>query len=196
MAGKWRQWRKLTRHSSFLQRRNSARHWQSRSSSVSGFKASPPYATRLTPSPTVHTTLGPLRLPPNDFPALLFASSPSTIPMTPSPPPTVRHDVPNIPGAFLLADLLTLAECRAIIGHAESVGFAPDRPVGDQASVLAHNLYWLADRPFLETMYERFLHLVPQVISGGKATGLNARFRVYRYVSAASAIESHGDAGD
>lgn len=93
--------------------------------------------------------------------------------------------MPNIPGAFLLADLFSLDECRAIIGSAEAVGFAPDKPVGDQASVLAHNLYWLADGDFLNTLYTRFLHLVPQEIGGGKVTGLNARFRVYRYVPGA-----------
>lgn len=132
----------------------------------------------------VHTTPGPQRLPPNDHPALLFASAPSTIPLSPTPPtPTLRHDVPHIPGAFLLSDLLSLAECRAIIGAAEAVGFAPDKPTGEQASVLAHNLYWLADEDFLGRLYERFLHLVPQEVGGGRVTGLNARFRVYRYVA-------------
>lgn len=39
------------------------------------------------------------------------------------------------------------------------------------------NLYWLADRPFLDTFCARFLHLCPQVIDGGEVTGINARFR-------------------
>lgn len=104
--------------------------------------------------------------------------------------------VPRVPGAFLLTDVLSISECRSILASAEAVGFVPDQPVGDQgASVLAHvrliplictspvlrfiaqNLYWLADESFLSTFCSRFLHLVPQVLNGGKVTGLNARFR-------------------
>ncbi|ORY83589.1 hypothetical protein BCR35DRAFT_303477 [Leucosporidium creatinivorum] len=136
----------------------------------------------------LQTTPGPDRLPPNHHPALLFSSSPGTIPLSPIPStPVKRIEVPHVPGAFLLTDVLSREECRSILAHAEAVGFKPDQPVGDEggASVLAHNLYWLADRTFLDTFCSRFLHLVPQVIDGGKVTGINARFRVYRYVPGA-----------
>lgn len=90
-----------------------------------------------------------------------------------------RLEVPHVPGAFLLTDILTQAECRAILGAAEAVGFRPDQPAGEKegASVLAHNLYWLADPGFIKTFTDRFLHLVPQSIDGGEVTGINARFR-------------------
>ncbi|GAA6009687.1 uncharacterized protein JCM10292_003891 [Rhodotorula paludigena] len=127
------------------------------------------------------------RLPPNLHPALLFASSPAAIPLASSHPLTVmRHEVPHVPGAFLLTDVLSSDECRSILAHAEAVGFRPDQPIGEEgASVLAHNLYWLADKPFLETFCARFLHLCPQRIDGKQVRGINARFRVYRYVPGA-----------
>ncbi|GAA6021933.1 hypothetical protein JCM10207_002604 [Rhodosporidiobolus poonsookiae] len=132
-------------------------------------------------------TPGPERLPPNQFPALLFTSKPGSIPLDPAPAqPVTRVEHPYIPGCFMLTDLLSQAECESILAHAEAVGFRPDKPVGeDQASILAHNVYWLADEPFLETLYKRFLHIVPQMVDGGQVRGLNARFRVYRYVPGA-----------
>ncbi|GAA6039419.1 hypothetical protein JCM8097_002848 [Rhodosporidiobolus ruineniae] len=135
----------------------------------------------------LHETPAADRLPPNLHPALLFTSKPGSIPLLPSlPKPVIRVEAPYVPGAFMLEDLLTQDECRSIIAHAEAVGFKPDHPLGEeQASVLAHNLYWLADRTFLDTFCARFLHLCPQTIDGGRVTGINARFRVYRYVPGA-----------
>ncbi|GAA5846791.1 hypothetical protein JCM11251_006158, partial [Rhodosporidiobolus azoricus] len=137
----------------------------------------------------LHTVPAAERLPPNRHPALLFTNSPGSIPLSPSPStPVKRIEVPHVPGAFMLADVLSKDECQSILAHAEAVGFKPDEPVGEtgqMASVLAHNLYWLADRTFLDTFCSRFLHLCPQVIGGGKVTGINARFRVYRYVPGA-----------
>lgn len=78
----------------------------------------------------------------------------------------------------MLTDVLSSTECREILSSAESVGFHPDQPIADRsASVLAHNLYWLADDTFLERFVKRFLHLVPQEIHGGKVKGINPRFR-------------------
>lgn len=126
----------------------------------------------------LHTVAGPERLPPNLHPALLFSSAPDAISLSPTTPtPVQRFDVPHVPGAFLLTDVLSPAECRSILAHAESVGFRPDQPIDGDQSVLAHNLYWLADRPFLDTFCGRFLHLCPQLIDGKRVRGINARFR-------------------
>lgn len=43
--------------------------------------------------------------------------------------------------------------------------------------IRAQNLYWLADKEFLSTIWGRISHLLPQEVSGGKLAGLNARFR-------------------
>ena len=143
----------------------------------------------------VSNTPGPLRLPPNLHPALLYASSPSIIPLDTVAAPVTRHEVPNVPGAFMLDSIFSAEECRQIVGAAEAVGFAPDKPVGEgSGSILAHvrrfrccfvrelmnfeqNLYWLADDALMSTLWNRISALLPQEIAGGKVTGLNARFR-------------------
>ncbi|BGP51913.1 hypothetical protein JCM10450v2_007873 [Rhodotorula kratochvilovae] len=115
----------------------------------------------------LHTVPAAERLPPNLHPALLFASAPGAIPLSPAPAtPVKRCEVPHVPGAFLLTDVLSQDECRSILAHAEAVEFRPDQPIDGDQSVLAHNLYWLADKPFLETFCARFLHLCPQLIDG------------------------------
>ncbi|BGP57110.1 hypothetical protein JCM8202_000552 [Rhodotorula sphaerocarpa] len=134
----------------------------------------------------LHTVPASERQPPNHHPALLFASKPNAIPLASTPATAVqRFDVPHVPGAFLLTDVLSQDECQSILAHAEAVGFHPDQPVDGDQSVLAHNLYWLADVPFLNTFCERFLHLCPRLIDGRRVRGINARFRVYRYVPGA-----------
>lgn len=126
----------------------------------------------------LHTVPASERQPPNHHPALLFASKPNAIPLASTPATAVqRFDVPHVPGAFLLTDVLSQDECQSILAHAEAVGFHPDQPVDGDQSVLAHNLYWLADVPFLNTFCERFLHLCPQLIDGRRVRGINARFR-------------------
>ncbi|GAA5875068.1 hypothetical protein JCM3774_003419 [Rhodotorula dairenensis] len=134
----------------------------------------------------LHTVPAAERQPPNHHPALLFASAPGAIPLAAAhPTPVQRFEVPHVPGAFLLTDVLSPDECRSILAHAEAVGFRPDQPIEGDQSVLAHNLYWLADLPFLDTFCQRFLHLCPQLIEGKRVRGINARFRVYRYVPGA-----------
>ncbi|GAA5824990.1 hypothetical protein JCM3770_001825 [Rhodotorula araucariae] len=134
----------------------------------------------------LHTVPAAERLPPNLHPALLFASAPGAIPLAPTPTtPVQRFEVPHVPGAFLLTDVLSQDECRSILAHAEAVEFRPDQPIEGDQSVLAHNLYWLADKPFLDAFCARFLHLCPQLIDGKRVRGINARFRVYRYVPGA-----------
>lgn len=126
----------------------------------------------------LHTVPASERQPPNYHPALLFASAPNAIPLAPAPPiPVQRFDVPHVPGAFLLTDVLSPDECRSILAHAEAVGFRPDQPIEGDQSVLAHNLYWLADLPFLDTFCKRFLHLCPPLMDGRPVRGINARFR-------------------
>lgn len=56
--------------------------------------------------------------------------------------------MPNVPGAFLLSDVLSLEECRGIIARAEAVGFGGDKPVVTKnaaagESILAHVCLYL-----------------------------------------------------
>ncbi|KAK9721878.1 hypothetical protein K7432_003107 [Basidiobolus ranarum] len=140
-------------------------------------------------------TKGPLRKTPNLHDFTLYHSKPGTIQLTyadqPEQQPAVeRIDVPHVPGAFLLKDVLTLSECKQIISAAESVGFTPDMPIvgtaSESISVLAHNFFWLADTPFLDHIFDRCkAHFPTSVGDGELAVGLNSRWRVYRYVPGA-----------
>ncbi|KAJ3285449.1 hypothetical protein HK104_009475 [Borealophlyctis nickersoniae] len=133
---------------------------------------------------------GPDRRPINKYDATLYMSSPNTIDMSPSSSTSVsRIDVPNIPGCFFLKDVLTPSECNQILTAAESMGFTPDEPVSgaaaSQVSILAHNFFWLADSSLLDTIYSRVQPHLPPELGGGAVAGLNARWRVYRYVPGA-----------
>lgn len=136
----------------------------------------------------LQTTPGPERRPPNKHPAVIYFSPPNTFPLLPSSArarqPT-RHELPGVPGAFIINDALEVAECESLVKAAEAVGLIPDEPIAGSAaqlsSVLAHNLIWLADSTFITTLYERLVHLLPQTVHGGAVKGINSRFRLYRY---------------
>ncbi|CAN8101063.1 unnamed protein product [Discula destructiva] len=135
------------------------------------------------------TTPGLERKPPNHHPAIVHASQDNTIHLSSSPaPPTAHHKHPTVPNLHLLKDVLTPAECTQIIGAAEKIGFTPDAPIraaGEEASILAHNFYWLADTAFCTALWARVAPLIPATITGRRVRGLNRRFRVYRYVPGA-----------
>ncbi|KAJ3159320.1 hypothetical protein HDU86_001924 [Geranomyces michiganensis] len=144
---------------------------------------------------------GPERRTPNLHDFILYASAPGTIARAPSTAPAVtRHDVPNVPGCFMLTDVLTPDQCTSILHAAETVGFTPDAPIvgaaAEQTSVLAHNLFWLADSDLLDEIFTRCAPHLPQTLSSVssgtaaaaapvKLRGINARWRVYRYVPGA-----------
>lgn len=132
----------------------------------------------------VSSIAGALRKPPNLHPAIIYSSQLGTINMNKN-----SHEVPHVPQALLLENVLSPEECREIVSSAESVGFIPDQPSGGSAteleSILAHNFYWLADHQFLGELYKRVKEHLPQKMGGGDIMGINARFRVYRYVPGA-----------
>ncbi|KAF9352427.1 hypothetical protein BGX34_012167 [Mortierella sp. NVP85] len=138
---------------------------------------------------------GPLRRTPNLHDFTLYLSNPGTIRLCyrdnlSLQPPVERIDMPHVPGAFLLKDVLTRNECHQMISAAESVGFTPDVPmVGSAAesiSVLAHNFFWMADDQLLEHIFNRCKAHFPETSGDGQgAVGINSRWRVYRYVPGA-----------
>eukprot|EP01113_Clastostelium_recurvatum_P032326 TRINITY_DN4139_c0_g1_i2.p1 TRINITY_DN4139_c0_g1~~TRINITY_DN4139_c0_g1_i2.p1 ORF type:complete len:540 (+),score=116.92 TRINITY_DN4139_c0_g1_i2:92-1711(+) len=133
---------------------------------------------------------GAQRRTPNLHDFILYTSEPGTIPRAPAHfPSVVRHGVPNVPGAFIMTDVLSRTQCKQILAAAEQVGFTPDAPVagaaGEQTSILAHNLFWLADHDILTNIMERCSPHLPLEVNGGALAGLNARWRVYRYVPGA-----------
>lgn len=138
---------------------------------------------------------GPLRRTPNLHDFTLYLSNPGTIRLSyednlSSQPPVERIEMPHVPGAFLLKDVLTRKECHQMISAAESVGFTPDVPmVGSAAesiSVLAHNFFWMADDQLLGHIFNRCKDHFPETSGDGHgAVGINSRWRVYRYVPGA-----------
>ena len=73
----------------------------------------------------------------------------------------------------------------------EAVGYVPDQPSSRTAALAAAtaaglsdraaNFTWLADDMLLAGLFERVKNLLPSNIGGGDLTGLNARWRFYRY---------------
>ncbi|CAO3566071.1 unnamed protein product [Mortierella alpina] len=105
-------------------------------------------------------------------------------------PPVERIDMPHVPGAFLLKDVLTRDECLQMISAAEAVGFTPDVPIvgtaSESISVLAHNFFWMADDQLLGHIFDRCKSHFPETSGDGHgAVGINSRWRVYRYVPGA-----------
>ncbi|KAF9964291.1 hypothetical protein BGZ70_006675 [Mortierella alpina] len=138
---------------------------------------------------------GPLRRTPNLHDFTLYLSEPGTIRLSYrdnllSQPPVERIDMPHVPGAFLLKDVLTRDECLQMISAAEAVGFTPDVPIvgtaSESISVLAHNFFWMADDQLLGHIFDRCKSHFPETSGDGHgAVGINSRWRVYRYVPGA-----------
>ncbi|PSR78668.1 hypothetical protein BD289DRAFT_485932 [Coniella lustricola] len=134
------------------------------------------------------TTPGLERKPPNHHPAILHASQDHTIRFSEPAPTTTCHAHPVVPNLRVMRDALTADECLQIIGVAEKIGFTPDAPIraeGEEASILAHNFYWMADEAFCGGLWKRVEKYVPASVGGRAVRGLNRRFRVYRYVPGA-----------
>lgn len=74
----------------------------------------------------VHHVPGAERRPPNVYDSHVFTSTPDAIKLSSTRRPPTRHDVPNVPGAFLILDVFTPDECLQIVQAASSIGFERD----------------------------------------------------------------------
>lgn len=93
-----------------------------------------------------------------------------------------RVDIAGVPGAFQLLNVLSDAEADAIVEIAERLGFHQDSPVSLPHEVRHNqNVNWVVSEAIDAVFWERSKHLIPEVVNGQSATGLNARFRFYRY---------------
>jgi hypothetical protein len=161
---------------------------------------------------TVSHVPGPQRRPPNKYDLNVITNSPSLLDLSFAPvqdgplvatpdkgPPAVqRHDVPGVPGAFLLTNVFSPWACNQIMHLAESVGYVPDAVEG------IDNVIWLAEDSLVEYVFERVRHLLPSTIASydantsaashkhsqdtdlrGKSEcglmGINATWRLFRY---------------
>jgi len=85
--------------------------------------------------------------------------------------------------AFMVHNILTPAESNALIEVAELCGFseaAPDisTPPGMRMNLTSH---WVAPRAWMQKLFERFRHLLPQEIEGKRLLGLSCRLNTYKY---------------
>lgn len=103
-------------------------------------------------------------------------------------------DVPNLPGAFVLLDVLTRGECDQIIAAAECSpdGYVPDEsatsaPAPKGFAPRATNFVWLAES-VADRLYSRCRALLPQRLGKDgqhEVRGINSRLRLYRYAPGA-----------
>ena len=71
---------------------------------------------------------GPLeRKPENKYPLKMYLSSSNIVNWT-NVNPAQRIDIPNVPGAFVLTNVLDQNECLQFLEACESIGFTPDEP--------------------------------------------------------------------
>ena len=93
-----------------------------------------------------------------------------------------RRDVAEVPGAFLLLDVLSDAECAQFVSISDTLGYHEDAPVSLPHHVRHNtNVNWVVDESIDGSIWERCRPLIPERVAGGSALGLNARFRFYRY---------------
>ncbi|KAF8884436.1 hypothetical protein CPB84DRAFT_1850670 [Gymnopilus junonius] len=134
-----------------------------------------PGAERRPPKNTLSLSTSPCRLTRPPFPSSPNPNAPGSPADTPSPE-SQAHCHQRRAGS----DRVRFCSLTA-----EKMGMAPDEPVAGSAtqlaSVLAHNLVWVADEEFVNGLYERIEGLLPPEVNGGKVKGINRRFRVYRY---------------
>src|SRR5204863_9682888 len=91
-----------------------------------------------------------------------------------------RHSI------FTLEGVLDGAECEALIGFAEGIGFTA-APITTafgfvmMPEVRDNTPVMLDDHVRAQDLWSRLESVVPKTIDGWQATGLNERFRFYRY---------------
>eukprot|EP00288_Rhodomonas_lens_P002791 CAMPEP_0177728830 /NCGR_PEP_ID=MMETSP0484_2-20121128/21096_1 /TAXON_ID=354590 /ORGANISM="Rhodomonas lens, Strain RHODO" /LENGTH=373 /DNA_ID=CAMNT_0019241641 /DNA_START=88 /DNA_END=1205 /DNA_ORIENTATION=+ len=123
---------------------------------------------------------GDSRRPPNRYDLVIHTSREpgAAIPLAPRASreaQTTRRDCPFVPGAFMLENVFSKAECEALICAGEAVGFDADQPAGGSAlgkkSVLAHAFVWCTDQTFIDELWARVGSFMPPEMAGGLPVG-------------------------
>ncbi len=93
-----------------------------------------------------------------------------------------RVDIPEVPGAFQLMNVLSESEANRLVEIAEFLGFHPDAPVSLPHDVRHNdNLNWVVSDHIDGVLWERCRDLLTDRVGEQHAVGINARFRFYRY---------------
>ena len=89
-------------------------------------------------------------------------------------------------GAFGIENFYSKQECERFIEHSESVGYRPasiNTQMGPRIQAWARNndRVIMDDFDLAQRLYERLVEQLPTEIDSWKLSGLNERFRFYRY---------------
>jgi len=104
-----------------------------------------------------------------------------------------KEEVPGVPGAFVIHDLLDETECAELIGLSEAMGYTEDAPVNLGRSIRRNdNCVWVAHQKLNTQIFERAKPFLPMKVGQGRLAGLNMRWRLYRY-NAGDVFKPHTD---
>lgn len=107
-----------------------------------------------------------------------------------------RIDIPAVPGAYQLLNVLSLDECRELVELSESLGYLPDAAVSLPREVRHNdNVVWITDPQTDQLIWQRVEEQASQnldIFDNRRPLGLNARFRFYRY-SQGDYFKAHTD---
>lgn len=96
-----------------------------------------------------------------------------------------RREIPEVPGAFQILNVLSREECERLIQISETLGYLEDAAVSLPRSVRHnHSLTWVVDEATDNIIWERsrpFMSDPAGIFDGKRPLGINARFRFYRY---------------
>lgn len=81
-------------------------------------------------------------------------------------PPVEKIDVPGIPGAFALQNVLSPHDCKQIRDMAEQMGFELDVPIGGETDQRARGCVWVASQLLHDLIFERVAQIVPEKLEG------------------------------
>ena len=104
---------------------------------------------------------------------------------------TTACNVPGIEGGIAIGNVLSKQECSDLIHIAEKIGFedASGYALSQETSNLgrgASGLVWLQTETTSNVLFSRFKHHLPDTLgSGRKLSGINCRFRFYKYLPGA-----------
>ncbi len=134
-----------------------------------------------------------------EHPALPTWASESSNPLDFSPDASgtvTRVEIPEVPGAYQLLNVLSITECQTLIESSEAMGFLPDAAVSLPRHIRHNdNLVWVVDDKTERYIWNRVSQLVQldrERYADKAALGLNARFRFYRY-STGDYFNPHSD---
>ena len=144
----------------------------------------------------VRTERGPERQPPNNYDLRIWACADGVGALLEDGAtrqanrraPVRRVDVPGVPGAFVMLDVLTRSECLGLRAMAERIQFVPDHPTSRQSPSGIGGLEWLLTDGLDEKLLDRCRSCLPAQLAGGALAGINARCRFFRYTDGEKAV--------